>query len=128
MNNYIKLIQQQKRKELKQKNKIKAFNINMNEGISTKSSYSAEHAKGFKKTTIEPIRNKLGQYVMSLNSNPKTDDSTVMRVKGKILNSFLGILKTDLNALKIEAFPEEVNNHLLPLILLKKCDIIWIDL
>ncbi len=65
---------------------------------------------------------------MSLNSNAKTDDATVMRVKGKILNSFLGILKTDLNALKIEAFPEEVNNHLLPLILLKKCDIIWIDL
>ena len=65
---------------------------------------------------------------MSLNSNAKIDDSAVMRVKGKILNSFLGIMKSDLNQLKIEAFPEEINNHLLPLILLKKCDFIWVDL
>ena len=43
---------------------------------------------------------------MSLNSNAKIDDSTVMRVKGKVLNSFLGIMKSDLNQLKIEAFPE----------------------
>ena len=58
---------------------------------------SLEHVKGFKKSSLEPIRNKLGQYVMSLNSNAKIDDTTVMRVKGKILNSFLGIMKSDLN-------------------------------
>jgi len=38
-----------------------------------------------------------------------------MRVKGKVLNSFLGVLKTDLPHLALEAFPEQVNKKLISL-------------
>lgn len=36
-----------------------------------------------------------------------------MRVKGKVLNSFLGILKTDIPRLAIEAFPPIINKKLI---------------
>jgi hypothetical protein len=51
-----------------------------------------------------------------------------MRVKGKALNTFLGLVKTDMPRLAIEAFPEEINRKLVSLQLLKKCDLIWFDL
>lgn len=52
---------------------------------------------------------------MSLNSNMKIVEENVMRVKGKVLNSFLGIIKTDMPRLAIEAFPEHVNKKLISL-------------
>jgi hypothetical protein len=42
---------------------------------------------------------------MSLQSIPKIDDKEVMRVKGKALNTFIGIMKTQMSRLYIEAFP-----------------------
>ena len=42
---------------------------------------------------------------MSLDSNKSVLEQNVMRVKGKALNSFLGILKSDMPKLAIEAFP-----------------------
>lgn len=65
---------------------------------------------------------------MSLHSNNKTDDNSVMRVKGKALNTFLGVVKTDLPRLAVEAFPQEINKKLISLILLKKCDFVWFDI
>lgn len=63
---------------------------------STKSSNSLDINKGFKKKSCEHIRNRLGQYIMSLQSTSKIEDESVMRVKGKALNTFIGIVKTDL--------------------------------
>jgi hypothetical protein len=65
---------------------------------------------------------------MSLKGNSKIDDTSVMRVKGKALNTFLGLVKTDMPRLAIEAFPEEINKKLVGLQLLNKCDLIWFDL
>ena len=42
---------------------------------------------------------------MSLQGKKKLDDKIVMRVKAKVLNSFLGIIKTDITRLAIESFP-----------------------
>ena len=54
----------------------------------------------------------MGQYVMSLNSVGSLSEEHVIRVKGKCLNSFLGIVKSDLPRLAIEAFPEKINRKL----------------
>ena len=51
-----------------------------------------------------------------------------MRVKGKVLNSFLGYIKSDLARLSIEAFPQHVNRQLRSLILLNKVNLIWFDI
>ena len=82
----------------------------------------------FKKSMMEQVRSKIGQYVMSLKGHNKIDDAYVMRVKGKALNTFLGLVKTDMPRLAIEAFPEDINKKLVGLQLLKKCDLIWFDL
>ena len=42
---------------------------------------------------------------MSLEGSKKIDDKQVMRVKGKALNTFLGLIKADMPRIAIEAFP-----------------------
>ena len=64
---------------------------------------------------------------MSLEGSKKLDDKQVMRVKGKALNTFLGLIKADMPRIAIEAFPQEVNKKLNSLQLLNKCDLIWFD-
>ena len=54
---------------------------------------------------MEVVRQKLGQYVMSLNGTKKIDDKKVMRVKGKALNTFIGLIRADMPRIAIEAFP-----------------------
>jgi hypothetical protein len=54
---------------------------------------------------MEPIRQKLGQYVMSLQGNSKIEQDDVLRIKGKALNTFMGIVRTEMPRLSIEAFP-----------------------
>ena len=51
-----------------------------------------------------------------------------MKVKGKCLNSFLGIIKSDIARLAVEGFPQELNKQLNSLILLPRYDIIWFDI
>ncbi len=51
-----------------------------------------------------------------------------MRVKGKVLNSFLGYIKSDLARLSIEAFPQHINKQVRSLILLNKMNLIWFDI
>ena len=50
-----------------------------------------------------------------------------MRCKSKELNSFLGIIKTDMARLAIEAFPQEINRKLTSLQLVKSTEYIWFD-
>lgn len=69
----------------------------------------------YSKESLEPLRDQMGSLVMSLNSNKSIVEENVMRVKGKVLNSFLGIIKTDLPRLAIEAFPEYVNKKIISL-------------
>jgi hypothetical protein len=64
---------------------------------------------------------------MSLEGSKKIDDKMVMRVKGKALNTFLGLIKADMPRIAIEAFPQEINKKLNSLQLLNKCDLIWFD-
>ena len=59
----------------------------------------------YSKSMCESVRTKLGQYVMSLYGNKKLDEENVMRVKGKALNTFLGIIKADMPVLAIEGIP-----------------------
>ena len=59
----------------------------------------------FKRIHLEEVRKKLGQYVMSLEGYKKLNDENVMKVKGKALNTFIGMIKTDMPRLAIEAFP-----------------------
>ena len=54
---------------------------------------------------MEPVRQKLGQYVMSLQGNSKIDETEILRIKGKALNTFMGIVRTEMPRLSIEAFP-----------------------
>lgn len=51
----------------------------------------------------------------------------VIRVKGKVLNQFLGFMKTDIARLSFEAFPEHINKQLISLMLLDRQDLIWVD-
>lgn len=59
----------------------------------------------YKKSMMEPVRQKLGQYVMSLQGNSKIDETEILRIKGKALNTFMGIVRTEMPRLSIEAFP-----------------------
>ena len=59
----------------------------------------------FKRSELKEVRKKLGQYVMSLEGYKKLDDENVMKVKGKALNTFIGMIRTDMPRLAIEAFP-----------------------
>jgi hypothetical protein len=72
----------------------------------------------FNKLSLEPLRDKMGHLIMSIASNKQILEENVIRVKGKVLNSFLGILKTDIPRLAIEAFPAYVNKKLICLQLL----------
>lgn len=54
-------------------------------------------------------------------------EENVIRVKGKALNTFLGIVRTDMPRLTIEAFPEKINRKLTCLQLLKKYETVWFD-
>jgi hypothetical protein len=67
----------------------------------------------YNKESLEPLRDKIGQIIMSMDSNKTILEENVMRVKGKVLNSFLGILKTDIPRLAIEAFPPHINKKLI---------------
>ena len=67
----------------------------------------------YSKESLEPLRDQMGEMVMSMNSNKSVLEENVMRVKGKVLNSFLGIVKTDIPRLAIEAFPENINKKLI---------------
>ena len=49
-------------------------------------------------------------------------------MKGKVLNQFLGFLKTDIARLSFEAFPEYINKQLISLMLLDRQDLIWFDI
>ena len=53
--------------------------------------------------------------VMSLKGKKLLDERLVMKVKAKELNSFLGIVKTDMARLAVEAFPQEINQKLVSL-------------
>ena len=46
------------------------------------------------KASLEPIRDRVCDYIMSLPGEKKIEQKYVMKVKGKCLNSFLGILKS----------------------------------
>jgi hypothetical protein len=54
---------------------------------------------------LEALRKRLALYLHSMESQKKMDAKVVIRVKGKVLNSFLGYIKSDLARLSIEAFP-----------------------
>ena len=57
------------------------------------------------RSSLEPTREKLKKYIQSLSHEKKIDHKFVMKVKGKCLNSFLGIIKSDLPRLAVEGFP-----------------------
>ena len=80
------------------------------------------------KASLEPVRNKLQQYIQTLPGDKKIDHKYVMKVKGKCLNSFLGIVKTDISRLSVEGFPQELNKQMTALMLLNKYDLIWFDI
>jgi len=57
------------------------------------------------KSDLEELRHRIALYINSMKSQKKMDARHVMRVKGKVLNSFMGYIKSDLARLSIEAFP-----------------------
>ena len=74
--------------------------------------FDKKSVNSYDKKELDHIRNKLGQMVMSMESNKQVLEENVLRVKGKALNTFLGIVKTDMPRLAIEAFPESINKKL----------------
>jgi len=46
------------------------------------------------RASLEPVRDKLDTFVQTLPGEKKIEHKYVMKVKGKCLNSFIGILKT----------------------------------
>ena len=74
--------------------------------------FDKPRVNSYNKQDLEPVRNKIGQMVMSMDSNKQVLEENVLRVKGKALNTFLGIVKTDMPRLAIEAFPEAINKKL----------------
>jgi len=70
----------------------------------------------------------MGKYIFSLPGEPKIEHKYVMKVKGKVLNQFLGIIRTDLSLLSVEAFPPEINKQLASLMLLPRYDLAWFDI
>jgi hypothetical protein len=63
-----------------------------------------------------------------LPAEKKIEHKYVMKVKGKCLNSFLGIIKSDLPRLAVEGFPQELNKQLNALMFLPRQDLIWFDI
>lgn len=57
------------------------------------------------RSSLEPVRDKLKKYISSLPAEKKIEHKYVMKVKGKCLNQFLGIIKSDLARLAVEGFP-----------------------
>eukprot|EP00347_Sterkiella_histriomuscorum_P007703 403347891 len=82
----------------------------------------------YTRQSLDLVRNKLDAYVQSLPGDKKIEHKYVMKVKGKCLNNFLGIIKTDLARLSVEGFPQELNKQIPALMLLKKYDLIWFDI
>jgi hypothetical protein len=79
------------------------------------------------KSSLEPVREKIRAFIQSLPAERKIEQKYVMKVKGKCLNNFLGIVKSDLARLALEGFPEELNKQLYGLMLLPRQDLIWFD-
>lgn len=73
------------------------------------------------------MRSKIGLYIKSLPVDKKIEHKYVMKVKGKCLNHFLGIVKVDMARLAVEGFPQELNKQLTALTLLPRYDIVWFD-
>lgn len=73
------------------------------------------------------MRSKIGLYIKSLPVDNKIEHKYVMKVKGKCLNHFLGIVKVDMARLAVEGFPQELNKQLTALTLLPRYDIVWFD-
>jgi hypothetical protein len=59
--------------------------------------------------SLEPVRDKIRSYIQSMPAERRIDHKYVMKVKGKCLNCFLGIIKSDLARLAVEGFPQELN-------------------
>jgi hypothetical protein len=57
------------------------------------------------RSSLEPVRDKIRKFIQSLPAERKIEHKYVMKVKGKCLNSFLGIIKSDLPRLAVEGFP-----------------------
>lgn len=57
------------------------------------------------RSSLEVVREKIKRFVMSMPHEKKIEHKYVMKVKGKCLNHFLGIIKTDLPRLAVEGFP-----------------------
>lgn len=57
------------------------------------------------KKSLEPVREKIRKYISSMPAERKIEHKYVMKVKGKCLNHFLGIIKSDLARLAVEGFP-----------------------
>jgi len=57
------------------------------------------------RSSLEPTREKIKKFIQSLSQDKKLDHKFVMKVKGKCLNSFLGIIRSDLPRLAVEGFP-----------------------
>ncbi len=72
------------------------------------------------KTSLEPVREKIGKFAQSLPAERRIEHKYVMKVKGKCLNSFLGIIKSDLARLAVEGFPQDLNKKLAGLMLLPR--------
>jgi hypothetical protein len=68
------------------------------------------------------------KFIQSLSSDKKIDHKFVMKVKGKCLNSFLGIIRSDLPRLAVEGFPQELNKQLNALMFLPRMDLVWFDI
>lgn len=80
------------------------------------------------KSSLEPLREKLRKFIQSLPAERKIEHKYVMKVKGKCLNSFLGIIKSDLPRLAVEGFPQELNKQLNALMFLPRQDLVWFDI
>jgi hypothetical protein len=80
------------------------------------------------KASLEPVREKIKRFIMSMPHEKKIEHKYVMKVKGKCLNHFLGIIKTDLPRLAVEGFPQELNKQLPSLMFLPRYDLIWFDI
>lgn len=65
---------------------------------------------------------------MQLPAERKIEHKYVMKVKGKCLNNFLGIIKSDLARLALEGFPQDLNRQLAGLMLLPRQDLLWFDM
>jgi len=89
--------------------------------------YAGLKTPSLTKSSLEPLRNKMGKYLFSIPSKDKLDHKFVIKVKGKLLNSFLGIIKTEVPNLRVEAFPQELNKQLNCLLLLHNYDLVWFD-